>query len=223
MSPTSPLAKIALGVARELLRISPLERLVVDDGDTTTGFSIRRPDGKTVAIRSVAASKGGANLRGVDVVTLVLDESEFFASDEAALTDSDQIGAAIGPSMFMRPTPELALDIERETLRDPIETSRSTRHAGVSEPSLMSEASFSSAPLSNAHRDAASCRPALATIVLGAGPTVPPADFASSPRLCDTNSSAASLYSLNDASSAIFFRPTESMRRTRRAFVRPPF
>jgi hypothetical protein len=55
----------------------------------------------------------------------------------------------------------------------------------------MSAASFFAAPWSKAHRDAASCSPALATIVDGAGPSAPPACCARAARWCDTNSSAA--------------------------------
>jgi hypothetical protein len=159
VSPTRPLAKITTGIARELARGTDVEPMVEESGDVPDGFLIRRHDGRTVAIQSVAAAKGGANVRGVDVLVLVLDESEFFAGADGdyAVTDADQISAAmprlighvlcistpwptdnltgelfdrnhghaidafaaLGPSMFMRPTPELAADIERETKRDP--------------------------------------------------------------------------------------------------------
>ncbi len=161
VSPSKPVAKIAVGIARELVRASQLERFVVGTGDTGEGFILRRPDGRKVEIRSVAASRGGANLRGRDVPVLVLDESEFFASNEDggegySVTDSDQIDAvmprllghavcvstpwptsnatadyfdrnhgkptdaiaALGPSMFMRPTPQLEIDRARELVRD---------------------------------------------------------------------------------------------------------
>lgn len=159
VSPTKALAKIVLGIARELVRGTELEAYVLDD--TSTSFTIRRPDGRLVEILSVAASKGGANLRGRDVVVLVLDESEFFASNEDtaaegyAITDRDQIAAvmprligfvlcistpwptenvtaeyydrnwgkpqdavaALGTSMYMRPSEQLAQDIAREMVR----------------------------------------------------------------------------------------------------------
>jgi hypothetical protein len=160
VSPTMRVAKIMVTVARELVRGTELERFVVDD--TTEGFGLRRPDRRLVEVRCVAASKGGANLRGRDVIVLVLDESEFFASNADdtgegySVTDRDQIAAvmprllgfvlcistpwptenataeffdrnhrhpvdavaALGPSMFMRPTEQLAQDIERERSRD---------------------------------------------------------------------------------------------------------
>lgn len=161
VSPTKAIAKIALGIARQLVRDSALERAVVDKSDTSEGFLLqRRHDGRLVALRCVAAAKGGANLRGVDQTALIIDESEFLASGadtEYAVTDRDQIAAVmprlleyvvcistpwptenataeffdrnhghpvdalavLGSSMLMRPTPELAADIDREQQRDP--------------------------------------------------------------------------------------------------------
>jgi hypothetical protein len=165
VGPSKPLARIGFTVSRELVRRSALERYVLDDADTRDGFLMRRPDGRVVAIRSVAASKGGANLRGVDVVVLVLDESEFFAGGDDgdyAITDRDQISAvmprligyvlcistpwptdnvtseyfesnvgkpstalaALGASMLMRPSEQLADDREREMARDPENAAR---------------------------------------------------------------------------------------------------
>jgi len=162
VSPSKPTAKIAVTIARELVRETDLERFVRDD--TNEGFTLERPDRRIVEIRCVAASKGGANVRGRDVVVLVLDESEFFASenDTYAVTDRDQIAAvmprllgfvlcistpwptenftaesfernfghpqdalaAIGTSMLMRPSEQLAQDIARESARDPESAAR---------------------------------------------------------------------------------------------------
>ena len=98
VAPTRPVAKIGVAVARDHVRGTDLERYVV--GDTTDGFTLRRPDGRVVEFRSVAASRGGANLRGRDVLVLILDESEFFASSEEgsgdySVTDKDQISAVM--------------------------------------------------------------------------------------------------------------------------------
>jgi len=96
VSPSKPIAKIAVAIGRELVRGTPLERHVEDD--TADGFTLRRSDGRLVEVRSVAASRGGANLRGRDVVVLILDESEFFASGDDgdfAVTDRDQVSAAM--------------------------------------------------------------------------------------------------------------------------------
>ena len=162
VSPTKPVARIAVGIARELVRSSELARFVEGTGDTGEGFILRRPDRRRVEIRSVAASRGGQNLRGRDVPVLVLDEAEFFSSNEDggadgySVTDGDQLDAvmprllelalfigtpwptvnraaelydrnhghpvdavvALGPSMFMRPTPQLEIDRAREMERD---------------------------------------------------------------------------------------------------------
>lgn len=162
VSPSKPLAKIAVGIARELVRGTALDRFVEDD--TVDGFTMRRADGRLVEIKSVAASKGGANLRGRDVVVLVLDESEFMSGDDGdfAVTDRDQISAAmprllehvicistpwpspnataeyfernfghpkdavaaVGTSLFMRPSPQLEQDRAHEMARDPENASR---------------------------------------------------------------------------------------------------
>ena len=165
VSEAHKLAKIGQGVARELVRGSDLERYVLDD--TAEGFILRRPDGRSVEIASVAASKGGANLRGRDVVVLIVDESEFMGSEDGgySVTDRDQVSAvmprllgyvllistlwptenftaesfdrnfghpvdavaALGTSMFMRPSERLARDIEMETARDPENADREYR------------------------------------------------------------------------------------------------
>jgi len=102
VAPEKPLARIGLGIARELVRASALERYVcADKADSGEGFQLRRLDGRLVAIRVVAASKRGQALRGVDVIVLVLDESEFFetsgdASGEGySINDRDQISAVM--------------------------------------------------------------------------------------------------------------------------------
>jgi hypothetical protein len=107
-----PGARISVQVARELARKTPpLEALVCEDGDTTEGFSIRRPDGKKVSFISVAASRGGVTLRSYDILILIIDESEFIASnsesagDGYAVSDRDLFAAARprlhGPAIFI--------------------------------------------------------------------------------------------------------------------------
>jgi hypothetical protein len=113
VAPGRPTAKLSVGVARELVRRTPsLERLVVDEGDTADGFSLRRPDGRRVYFVAVAASRGGTTLRGYDILALILDESEFLASNSDATTgdgyavnDRDLFNAAKprlhGPAIFI--------------------------------------------------------------------------------------------------------------------------
>ena len=113
LAPGKPTAKIFVAVGRELVRRVPaLERLVCDDGDTSEGFSLRRPDGKRVTFAAVAASRGGTTLRGYDILALILDESEFLSSnadvasgDGYAINDRDLYNAAKprlhGPAIFI--------------------------------------------------------------------------------------------------------------------------
>ena len=102
VAPTKKTATIAVSVARELVRSVPaLERLIDKKGDTDGGFTLRRSDGRSSSFMAVAASRGGASLRGFDLLALVLDESEFFASnddvaaaDGYAVSDRDLYAAA---------------------------------------------------------------------------------------------------------------------------------
>jgi hypothetical protein len=112
MAPTRRTARILVSVARELVRGVPdLEKYVDRDGDTADGFSITR-DGKRVSFIALPASKGGASLRGYDILMLVLDESEFFESNDEvadtagyAVSDRDLYAAAkprlLGPAIFI--------------------------------------------------------------------------------------------------------------------------
>jgi hypothetical protein len=102
VAPGKPTAKVSVMVARELVRRVPsLERLVCDDGDTSEGFSLVRPDRRRVSFVAVAASRGGITLRGYDVLAVIFDESEFFTSnsevaagDGFAVSDRDLYAAA---------------------------------------------------------------------------------------------------------------------------------
>jgi hypothetical protein len=113
VAPGKANAKVSVAVGRELVRRVPsLERLVCDDGDTADGFSLRRPDGRRVSFVCVAASRGGTTLRGFDLLMLILDESEFLASNSDAtpgdgyvVNDRDLYNAAKprlhGPAVFI--------------------------------------------------------------------------------------------------------------------------
>lgn len=155
VAPTRQLARIGVGIARGLL-VGPLEAAVI--GETRHGFLLRRPDGRTAEVATVAAARGGANLRGRPICSLLLDEAEFFGTTDsgAAVNDREQLGAAlprliehacfcstpwpspnfmaelfdrnhghpidaisaVGASMLMRPSDQLAQDIADETERD---------------------------------------------------------------------------------------------------------
>lgn len=100
VGPTKPAGGIAVGIGRALVRNSDLEAYVEKKNDTSEGFQLRRPDGRVVAFRSVAASRGGHGLRGFDIIAVIFDESEFFASNDEtadggyAVSDRDQFAAA---------------------------------------------------------------------------------------------------------------------------------
>jgi hypothetical protein len=90
-------------IGRELVRASALEKYVVKRSDSEEGFQLRRPtDRRIVEFKAVAASRGGATLRGYDIAAIIFDESEFFESnsdvasaDGFAVSDRDLLSAAM--------------------------------------------------------------------------------------------------------------------------------
>lgn len=81
VAPDKALAAQGIMMARELIRNSKdLERTV--EKESSTDISIRRRDGKLVRIEALAASKGGSSVRGKTILGFVMDEAEFFNSDE---------------------------------------------------------------------------------------------------------------------------------------------
>lgn len=103
IAPDKPTAKIAIEMVREMMRNNQLlERLIVHDkvNSTAPSITIRRPAGgpgagRLVRIAAVAASRGGASIRGRSILSFLLDEAQFFASDEftAAVNDRHIYGA----------------------------------------------------------------------------------------------------------------------------------
>lgn len=100
VAPTLRAATRALRVARELVRAIPaLEKHVVKSADSSEAFEIIRPDGRRVSIMAVAGARGGASLRGFDVISFCLDEAEFMssasdvASGEVHVSDRDLLAA----------------------------------------------------------------------------------------------------------------------------------
>ena len=85
---------------------------------------MRRPDARLVELRCVAASRGGARLRGFDVIAAIFDESEFFesnpdaaAGDGFAVSDRDLLSAVTprpcgSPSFSSTPWPTENLTAE---------------------------------------------------------------------------------------------------------------
>ncbi len=98
LGPTRRLAGLAVRAGLDLARRSPRLRRRIER-ETSDGFALRRRDGRLVAFEAVAASRGGAAGRGVTILVAILDEAQFFLSDEGgayAVTDRDAF-AAIKP------------------------------------------------------------------------------------------------------------------------------
>lgn len=86
VAPDKETAKLSIRMAREMIHDQPaLERLVTSDTDTQV--QLRRPDGKVVRIEAFAATKGGKGIRGRTIVSFLLDEAEFFASNSDGNAD----------------------------------------------------------------------------------------------------------------------------------------
>lgn len=93
IAPDLPTAKLAISMCREMIRGNQaLERLVC--GDEKTVITLRRPNGQQVKIEAFAASRGGSTVRGRTILAFLLDEAEFFTSNQEggasyAVSDTD--------------------------------------------------------------------------------------------------------------------------------------
>ena len=95
VAPDKATAKLSIRMAREMIRgNSHLNALVEESSEES--ILLRRPDGRRVAIEAFAASRGGSSVRGRSILTFLLDEAEFFRSDDAGsyvINDRDIYGA----------------------------------------------------------------------------------------------------------------------------------
>jgi hypothetical protein len=81
IAPDRRTASLSIRMAREMAkRTADVARLI--ESDTADGFTLRRPDGRLVALEAFAASRGGSSARGRSILSFVLDEAFFFRSDE---------------------------------------------------------------------------------------------------------------------------------------------
>lgn len=129
IAPRLRTARLSVRMARALMRAHPsLERLVVKGDDSKDGFTLRRTDGRRVAIAAFPASKGGAAARGISIVGLTLDEAEFFSSEDAAVTDRDVFTAIVprllpeGRAIFIStpwPVPTLMGEVFEKNFANP--------------------------------------------------------------------------------------------------------
>lgn len=81
IAPDKKTAGLSVRMALELARSNPdIKRLM--QSDTADGFTLRRPDGRLVGLEAFAATRGGSSARGRSILSFVLDEAQFFRSDD---------------------------------------------------------------------------------------------------------------------------------------------
>lgn len=97
VAPDKNTAKLSIRMAREMMRGNQYLNNLVEAADDEH-IHILRPDGRRVAIEAFAAARGGASVRGRSILTFLLDEAEFFQSDDMGsykVNDKDLYGALI--------------------------------------------------------------------------------------------------------------------------------
>ncbi len=67
--------------------------------ETADGFIIKRPDGASVEVVCLPATRGGSAVRGRDYVCVLLDEAAFFRDETSTINDAE-IVRAVGPKML---------------------------------------------------------------------------------------------------------------------------
>lgn len=97
--------RYALGAAQGSAELAPLIA-----NPTQDGFIIRRPDGRSVSIECLPATRGGAAVRGRTLVGAVLDEACFFYDAEHEVNDVDVYRAllpriVVGGQLIIASTP----------------------------------------------------------------------------------------------------------------------
>ncbi len=97
VAPDTRLARQPLGFARGALAASPLASSLV--GSTSDGLTIRRADGREVAVEVLPATRGGSAVRGRTLFAAVLEESAFFRDETAAVNDAE-LFAAVTPRLL---------------------------------------------------------------------------------------------------------------------------
>src|SRR5205823_8048079 len=94
------------------------------------GFTLRRPDGRLVAFEAFAASRGGASARGISILVFILDEADFFRSDDGdfIVNDRDVYRGLVprlmhgGKGLFIStpwPVPTLRRELHEKNFGDP--------------------------------------------------------------------------------------------------------
>lgn len=86
--------RYALGAAEE---VPSIKRLIASR--TADGFTLERPDGGTVSVECLPATRGGSAVRGRSLVGAVLDESAFFRDDSYQVNDVE-VFRAVSPRVL---------------------------------------------------------------------------------------------------------------------------
>jgi hypothetical protein len=108
VSPDLKTTRLMIRRALALVNQTPeLAGMLVEE--SSTGFVLRRKhDGRQVGFEAIAASRGGASLRGRPILLLILDEADFFYSGDAYVKTDDEIFRA-GMPRLMRDGSALAI------------------------------------------------------------------------------------------------------------------
>lgn len=101
IAPDKPTAKLTIRMCREMIRLHPSLNKLVEAAEDEK-ITLRRPDGKQVAIEAFAASRGGASVRGRSITSFLLDEAEFFRSDEANAVNDRAVYGALVPRLMSK-------------------------------------------------------------------------------------------------------------------------
>lgn len=85
-------ARYAIGAAKGVKEIA---RLL--ESESASGCVLRRPDGRAVAIETIAASRGGGSLRGRSLCACMLDEASFFYDSESGVVNDLELYRSVAP------------------------------------------------------------------------------------------------------------------------------
>lgn len=86
--------RYALGATKS---VPALARLLVSE--SSDAFTLQRPDGRSVSVEVLPATRGGSALRGRSLVSAVLDEAAFFRDDQFAVNDTE-VFKAVAPRIL---------------------------------------------------------------------------------------------------------------------------
>jgi len=83
--------RYALGAAQSVPSLAALIR-----AETSDGFVLQRPDGRSVSIEALPATRGGSALRGRTLLAALMDESSFFRDRESGVVNDSELYRALG-------------------------------------------------------------------------------------------------------------------------------